>query len=93
MYYNMGLARNSDASNERDINKYNAIKNEVKQIFSKAEGPMSKAVEVAPNKDRKLEALRTLRTIAYQIDEKKYAEVSSLIEAVQQEEAAQQAGE
>lgn len=93
VYFNMGLARNTDASDERDINKYNAIKNEVKQIFSKAEGPMSKAVEVAPNKDRKLEALRTLRTIAYQIDEKKYAEVSSLIEAVQQEEAAQQAGE
>lgn len=77
VYYNRGLEMRTAASSERDPKIYDAKMAEAKSVFSgPAKGFMEKAVTNAPDKERKLDALRTLRTIAYQVSESYYEEVS-----------------
>lgn len=83
-YYNKGQSRRNDASGERDQKKYKVLMEEADGFFRESLPFMERAVDGAgDNKDQKLDALRTLKTICYQVDQKKYAEVSKQIEALQ----------
>lgn len=79
-YYNKGQNKRSEASGERDPKKYKALMSESDGIFQQSLPYMERAVEAAgDNKDQKLDALKTLKTICYQVDQKRYAEVDKMI--------------